>query len=180
MKTKFASLICLIFLIFQSCSAPKYGCPYGEGVTCKSVDTVYRELLSGELEKKKEEHRTLRQIEQEKKPRKLGNSDPLMTKDQRLTTNNQPQTVVFNPTPKSEKPDTVPLRTPPEILRVWIAPWEDANGALHGGNYIYLVVNSGKWIMGNGAVQEGENIIPLERLKEKTDGNTTEKASGSR
>ena len=62
MKTKPLSLICLIFLIFQSCGAPKYGCPYGEGVTCKSVDTVYRDSLSGELEKKKEEQRTLRQI----------------------------------------------------------------------------------------------------------------------
>src|ERR1700752_1851544 len=127
MKTKPLSLICLIFLILQSCGAPKYGCPYGEGVTCKSVDTVYRDSLSGELEKKKEEQRTLRQIEQERKPRKLGNSDPPVTKGLKSGTNNQPQSVAFNPTLKSEKPDTVPLRTPPEILRVWIAPWEDAN-----------------------------------------------------
>jgi|SRR5579884_328272 len=179
MKTKFLSLICLIFLIFQSCGAPKYGCPYGEGVTCKSVDTVYRESLSGELEKKKEEQRALRQIEQERKPRKLGNSNPLVAKDQRLTTDNQTQSVAFNPTLKSENPDTVPLRTPPEILRVWIAPWEDTNGALHGGNYIYLVVNSGKWIIENKEI-EGENIIPLESTKENINGNTAEKASGSR
>lgn len=184
MKTKFSSLICLIFLIFQSCGAPKYGCPYGEGVTCKSVDTVYRESLSGELEKEKEEKRTLRQIEQESKPRKLGGTH---TKNNKEETSSNSQAIfpsnstyiTFNPTLKSEKPDTVPLRTQPEILRVWIAPWEDTNGALHGGNYIYLVVNSGKWIIENKEI-EGENIIPLESTKEKTDGNTAEKAPGSR
>jgi type IV conjugative transfer system lipoprotein TraV len=190
MKTKFPSLICLIFLIFQSCSAPKYGCPYGEGVTCKSVDTIYRESLSGELDKEKEEKRTLRQIEQERKPRKLGGSEVTYTKNNLATekgTSNNSQAIfpsnstyiTFNPNLKSTESDTVPLRTPPEIVRVWIAPWEDTNGALHGGNYIYLVVNSGKWIIENKEI-EGENIIPLESAKENMNGNTTEKAPGSR
>ena len=30
-----------------------------------------------------------------------------------------------------------PVRVPPKIIRVWIAPWEDADGDLHQPEYIY-------------------------------------------
>lgn len=92
-----------------------------------------------------------------------------MVNTQKPTPNTQSpitQSLTFNPSIKSEKPDVVPLRTPPEILRIWIAPWEDSTGALHSGSYIYLVVDSGKWILGTKDVIEGmESVIPLEDEK---------------
>ena len=165
-------------LLTLSCGNPKYGCPYGEGVTCKSVSRVYEESLTGELEKEKEIKKRLREIEESQKPRKLGKtsgyeipSKDAKSQNQNSKPNTESQSLAFNPARKSEKPDVVPLRTPPEILRIWIAPWEDSSGALHSGSYIYLVVDSGKWILGTKDVIEGmENIIPLE----KENGNTKE------
>lgn len=38
-----------------------------------------------------------------------------------------------------------PLRSPERILRVWIRPFEDADGDLHDQRYIYVTVNRGVW-----------------------------------
>ena len=40
-----------------------------------------------------------------------------------------------------------PLRSTPRILRVWVAPWEDSDGDLQDQSYIYVVVDSGHWLI---------------------------------
>ena len=61
-----------------------------------------------------------------------------------------------NKTPVGEKAKGVmtvpvssgtPIRTPPRILRVWFAPWEDSDGDLHDQHYAYLPVDHGRWVM---------------------------------
>lgn len=37
------------------------------------------------------------------------------------------------------------IYTPSEVLRVWIAPWQDEDGDLHDQSYIYMVANYGRW-----------------------------------
>jgi conjugal transfer pilus assembly protein TraV len=160
MRHKLLILVSLFSLGPFACGNPKYGCPYGEGATCKSVSRVYEESLSGELEKEKEVKKRLREIEESEKPRKLGVRGSELGIGKSLISKNDKtldkfiqslpntQSLTFNPSIKSEKLDILPLRTPPEILRIWIAPWEDSSGALHSGSYIYLVVDSGKWILG--------------------------------
>ena len=59
MKTTLLITLAFSILILQACGGPKYGCSYGEGVSCESVSTVYKDSLSGELERKKEEERKL-------------------------------------------------------------------------------------------------------------------------
>jgi len=39
-----------------------------------------------------------------------------------------------------------PLRFPPKIVRVYIAPYVDPHNRLVMGHYVYLTVNEGKWI----------------------------------
>jgi conjugal transfer pilus assembly protein TraV len=62
----------------------------------------------------------------------------------------------MNKTPVGEKAKGVmtvpissgtPIRTPPRILRVWFAPWEDSDGDLHDQHYAYLPVDHGRWVM---------------------------------
>jgi conjugal transfer pilus assembly protein TraV len=38
-----------------------------------------------------------------------------------------------------------PLRTPDRVLRIWVAPYEDEEGALNDQKYIYLTVEKGGW-----------------------------------
>jgi conjugal transfer pilus assembly protein TraV len=39
----------------------------------------------------------------------------------------------------------VPLRTRPSVMRVWVAPWEDADGDLHEAAWIALRLDDGRW-----------------------------------
>lgn len=40
-----------------------------------------------------------------------------------------------------------PIRSAPRLLRVWFAPWEDSDGDLHDQSYIYLPVDTGRWLI---------------------------------
>ena len=39
------------------------------------------------------------------------------------------------------------LRSPPRVMRLWIAPWEDADGDLHDASFIHVVVDTGRWLI---------------------------------
>ena len=39
------------------------------------------------------------------------------------------------------------IRSLPETIRIWVAPWEDADGDLNEESKIYLVVNQGRWLV---------------------------------
>lgn len=48
----------------------------------------------------------------------------------------------------------IPVRTPAQVMRVWIAPWEDAKGVLHVGGYHFVEIEARRWTYGGqGAVQ---------------------------
>ena len=40
-----------------------------------------------------------------------------------------------------------PIRSAPRLLRVWFAPWEDTDGDMHDQSYVYLPVDSGRWLI---------------------------------
>jgi len=48
--------------------------------------------------------------------------------------------------PQTIKPGD-PLRQPGRVLRVWIAPWVDADGDYHDQSYVYLVLDHGRWFI---------------------------------
>jgi conjugal transfer pilus assembly protein TraV len=39
------------------------------------------------------------------------------------------------------------LRSNPRLLRLWIAPWEDADGDLNEEALVHVVVDSGRWLI---------------------------------
>ena len=57
--------------------------------------------------------------------------------------------------------DIVPLRTPSQVLRVWIAPWEDTAGRLHVPGYTYAEIEPRRWSIGEGAATDGLQLKPL-------------------
>lgn len=59
----------------------------------------------------------------------------------------QPNLLVANTLiPAAQKP--IPIRTPAQVMRVWIAPWENSGGVLKGGGYGFIEVESRRWIVG--------------------------------
>ena len=39
------------------------------------------------------------------------------------------------------------IRSDPTVIRIWLAPWEDADGDLHDQSYVYLQIDSGRWLI---------------------------------
>lgn len=39
------------------------------------------------------------------------------------------------------------IRSNPRVLRLWIAPWEDADGDLHEEAFVHVVVDAGRWLI---------------------------------
>ena len=63
--------------------------------------------------------------------------------------------------PRPEGP--VPLRLPAQVMRVWIAPWEDSRGDLHAPGYLYTEIEPRRWSLGAPAEPERDTLIrPLQ------------------
>jgi conjugal transfer pilus assembly protein TraV len=60
----------------------------------------------------------------------------------------------------------VPIRSQPRTMRIWMAPWVDEDGDLHDQTYLYVVVNSGKWMVDN--TREATVQRTLSRLRPPT------------
>jgi len=44
-----------------------------------------------------------------------------------------------------------PVRTPDEVLKIYILPYTDSKGNFHAGGYIFTVVEDGRWILADEA-----------------------------
>ena len=57
----------------------------------------------------------------------------------------------------TEAPSPAALRSAPRVIRLWIAPWEDADGDLHEASLVHVVVDTGRWLI--------ERVRPAPRSK---------------
>ena len=100
--------------------ADGYACKAPEGALCTSVSGVYANTAQG------------------------------MPKPAQLPENQSPP-VIYGAT--SIAPDRTaalssgPIRSNPRVLRLWIAPWEDADGDLHEAALVHVVVDTGRWLI---------------------------------
>jgi conjugal transfer pilus assembly protein TraV len=53
------------------------------------------------------------------------------------------------------------IRTDPRMIRVWILPYEDSDGDLHDQSYLYLPVDSGRWLVENTRRKTLQVFAPL-------------------
>jgi conjugal transfer pilus assembly protein TraV len=49
-------------------------------------------------------------------------------------------------------PPASALRSQPRVLRLWIAPWEDADGDLHEAAVVHVLIDTGRWLI--------ERVVP--------------------
>ena len=52
------------------------------------------------------------------------------------------------------------IRTEPTIIRIWIAPWEDADGDLNDQGYVYLQIDAGRWLIEHNRAQIRRTFAP--------------------
>ncbi|MEA3642593.1 MAG: TraV family lipoprotein [Lamprobacter sp.] len=59
-----------------------------------------------------------------------------------------------------------PIRAPASVMRVWVAPWEDADGTLHGANHLFIEVLPRRWQL-EGAVLPAAGVLQPLQLVER-------------
>lgn len=101
---------------------PSYACKAPEGVLCTSVAGVYANSLQNNLPSQRTEKRAAETV---------GN----------VVTSTRAAPAA-NPAP-----DAASMRSAPRVLRLWVAPWEDSDGDLQDQSYLYVVVDSGRWLI---------------------------------
>lgn len=55
----------------------------------------------------------------------------------------------------------IPIRTPAEVMRVWVAPWEDKSGDLITTGYVYTEIEERRWVIGDAAPTSSPSLTPL-------------------
>jgi conjugal transfer pilus assembly protein TraV len=53
------------------------------------------------------------------------------------------------------------LRSQARLLRLWIKPWEDADGDLYDQGYVYVQVDNGQWLIDHVQRQIRDAYAPL-------------------
>ncbi|CAM5561903.1 type IV conjugative transfer system lipoprotein TraV [Eoetvoesiella caeni] len=56
----------------------------------------------------------------------------------------------------------VPIRTPAQVMRIWVAPWEDKNGDLNATGYVYTEIEPRRWVIGESAPADQPILRPLQ------------------
>ncbi|QSA98086.1 TraV family lipoprotein [Methylococcus sp. EFPC2] len=68
------------------------------------------------------------------------------------------------PAPIPKIDDPTPIRTPAKVMRIWVAPWEDADGDLNVSGYVFTELEQRRWMIGRSAPAQSPTISPLQVL----------------
>ena len=129
MKRRTFGALVLALLLVGCVSGPKYACGVPQGVTCQPVSAVYAESSTSALARQHVD-------EFEETTADVASEDRSAMQPAKV-----PGTVVATVEPGE------PILTAPRVLRLWVAPWEDAAGDLHGETYLYLRIDDGRWTL---------------------------------
>lgn len=58
----------------------------------------------------------------------------------------------------------IPIRTPAQVMRIWVAPWEDTNGDLVTNGYIYTEIEPRRWVIGQQGAADPTVLKPLQTI----------------
>jgi conjugal transfer pilus assembly protein TraV len=112
------AFLILLVIGLQGCSGPKqtFDCPYGKGVGCRSISEVNQAVNEGQL------------------PDTLKHSHSTVT----FKENTVSKSAHFTD-------DMTIERVREQHLRVWLAPFQDAEGNFHEDSIIHTVLQPGFW-----------------------------------
>ena len=110
-------------------SGPKYACGVPKGVTCQPVSAVYASSSGGTS--------ALAGAASGEEAPAAGGTEAVASR---------PRAEAARPVVATIQPGE-PILTAPRVLRLWIAPWEDAAGDLHDEAFLYLRIDDGRWTL---------------------------------
>ena len=141
----------------------KYACKAPEGVACESVSGTYANALHHNLPSQRAWRTSA--VRQEES----GERAPQAT------------TRAASPATAGDAGPGVapsPLRSQARVLRLWIKPWEDADGDLYDQGYVYVQVDNGQWLIDHVQRQIRDAYAPLKPPPKSAPHTATESNPG--
>jgi conjugal transfer pilus assembly protein TraV len=151
-------LLAALIAILSGCTSwsGSYSCQgYPETVQCKSAREVY-ELTNyrDSLEKNKGQDADCPECGDSGNPGNAGNpGNPRYLTPAAAASTEAVQGLGYT--------GPMPLRSQAKIMRVWVAPWEGTDGALHMPSYLYAEVEDRRWSIGEKRMEVAPAITPL-------------------
>ena len=124
----------------------KYDCKAPDGVACDSVSGTYANALHHNLPSQ----RTQRSVAAQKEA-SAEISPKASARAASSIVSSDSSTVAISS----------PLRSQARVLRLWIKPWEDADGDLYDQGYVYVQVDNGQWLIDHMQRQIRDAYAPL-------------------
>lgn len=120
------------------------------GVPCASTSQMYEMTNNGQ---------TLAKLAREKQLEKEDKTVDDGTK------NGQSDFVLDNYVTNRLPDEPIPVRTPPQVMRIWVAPYEDKEGDFVMSGYVYTEVSPRRWTLGVNSqdIHDSNTFSPLEK-----------------
>lgn len=118
----------------------EYACAAPQGVQCDSVSGNYHNALHNNLPSQRQmpENGDTAKTPAARPPTRASDTQPM-----RLLPIAQPASV----DPSAATGTALPLRSQARVLRLWFKPWEDADRDLYDQGYVYVQIDSGRWLI---------------------------------
>ncbi|MBK6639101.1 MAG: type IV conjugative transfer system lipoprotein TraV [Rhodocyclaceae bacterium] len=135
-------------------ASTSFSCKAPPGVTCQSISGVQSNYQQGNLPFQNQQREGAKEKEGDKPSYGAAGSG---SGPQKLS----PREMVAAST-------GTPVRQPPLVLRVWVAPYEDEQGDLHDQSYFYTMVHSGRWMIEANRTALSNQFRPVHPLSRGT------------
>ena len=56
----------------------------------------------------------------------------------------------------------IPIRTEPQIMRIWMAPWESSDKTFYDQSFVYMVVDYGDWVLAHNKNNIIDQYAPID------------------
>lgn len=142
-------------------SSSSLSCKAPAGVICSSVSGIYANSLKDALPAQQKKTET--PVVEASDSKVVKTNPPKKVEEKAKST----EAESLPPHALRTLSSGMPVRSAPYVLRVWVAPWEDADGDLHDQHYLFAVVNHGKWQLEVNQERIRSQFRPVYPLKRK-------------
>lgn len=160
-----------------------FQCAAPEGVPCMSVTGINANATRGTLPSMKrtiEDEGRMTQTKSDEMPTLFGdNAKQAASKSEgKLAHYGQSRAPgTLSPSEMEAPYSGSPIRTAPKIMRIWIAPIEDSDADLQDQRYMYVTVNTGRWLIEanqSNLVRQYKPVFQLGKQTDKQEGSEGE------
>lgn len=153
---------------FLSVGSPEYACSgLPEGAACQSTRDIYESTHDGNVPLKLLNEEEQASAKTKKKSRSKSKQRSTDAEKVEVVTEVARDPVIDNYVAPRLPDRPIPIRTPAQVMRIWIAPWEDTNGDLVTNGYVYTEIEPRRWVIGQQGAAEPTVLKPLQTLGSK-------------